>query len=57
MRNADRVKIACPAQLVNVIAPIATNAKGLLRQTLYYPDSHVRLTRRHYEPDTCRRQY
>jgi alpha-N-arabinofuranosidase len=39
MRNADRVKIACLAQLVNVIAPIATNAKGLLRQTIYYPYS------------------
>jgi alpha-N-arabinofuranosidase len=37
MRNADRVRIACLAQLVNVIAPIATNAKGLLRQTIYYP--------------------
>jgi alpha-N-arabinofuranosidase len=39
MRNADRVKIACLAQLVNVIAPIVTNAKGLLRQTIYYPYS------------------
>ena len=39
MRNADRIKIACLAQLVNVIAPIATNEKGLLRQTIYYPYS------------------
>ena len=39
MRNADRIKIACLAQLVNVIAPIATNAKGVLRQTIYYPYS------------------
>ena len=31
LRNADRVKIACLAQLVNVIAPIMTNANGLLR--------------------------
>jgi alpha-L-arabinofuranosidase len=39
IRNADRIKIACLAQLVNVIAPIVTNAKGLLRQTIYYPYS------------------
>jgi alpha-N-arabinofuranosidase len=39
IRNADRVKIACLAQLVNVIAPIMTNANGLLRQTIYYPYS------------------
>lgn len=37
LRNADRVKIACLAQLVNVIAPIMTNANGLMRQTIYYP--------------------
>ena len=39
IRNADRVKLACLAQLVNVIAPIMTNADGLLRQTIYYPYS------------------
>jgi alpha-N-arabinofuranosidase len=39
MRNADRVKIGCLAQLVNVIAPIMTNANGLFRQTSYYPYS------------------
>ena len=39
IRNADRVRIACLAQLVNVIAPIMTNASGLLRQTIYYPYS------------------
>ncbi|MGB9465768.1 MAG: alpha-N-arabinofuranosidase [Candidatus Acidiferrum sp.] len=37
LRNADRVKLACLAQLVNVIAPITTNANGLFRQTIYYP--------------------
>jgi alpha-L-arabinofuranosidase len=37
LRNADRVKVACLAQLVNVIAPIMTNANGLFRQTIYYP--------------------
>ena len=41
MRNADRIKIACLAQLVNVIAPLVTNAKGVLRQTIYYPYSWV----------------
>jgi alpha-N-arabinofuranosidase len=37
MRHADRVRIACLAQLVNVIAPIMTNEKGFFRQTTYYP--------------------
>jgi alpha-N-arabinofuranosidase len=37
LRNADRVKVACLAQLVNVIAPIMTNANGVFRQTIYYP--------------------
>lgn len=37
IRNSDRVRIACLAQLVNVIAPIMTNADGLYRQTIYYP--------------------
>ncbi len=39
LRHADRVKIACLAQLVNVIAPIMTNEKGLYLQTIYYPYS------------------
>jgi alpha-L-arabinofuranosidase len=39
MRNADRIKIACLAQLVNVIAPLSTNASGVLRQTIFYPYS------------------
>jgi alpha-L-arabinofuranosidase len=37
LRNADRVKIACLAQLINVIAPLMTNANGMFRQTIYYP--------------------
>src|SRR5256884_5385646 len=37
LRNANRIKVACLAQLINVIAPIMTNANGLLRQTIYYP--------------------
>jgi alpha-N-arabinofuranosidase len=39
LRNADRVKLACLAQLINVIAPLMTNATGLFRQTIYYPYS------------------
>jgi alpha-L-arabinofuranosidase len=39
VRNADRVKLACLAQLVNVIAPIMTNRDGLFQQTIYYPYS------------------
>lgn len=38
INNADRVKIGCLAQLVNVIAPIITKAGGgVLKQTIYYP--------------------
>lgn len=37
VRNADIVKMANMAQLVNVIAPIFTNEKGLFLQTIYYP--------------------
>ena len=39
LRHADRVKIACLAQLVNVIAPIVTDKDGLYLQTIYYPYS------------------
>jgi len=37
IRHADVVKIACLAQIVNVIAPILTRADGLLLQSIYYP--------------------
>lgn len=37
LRHADRVKIACLAQLVNVIAPIMTSDTSCWRQTIYYP--------------------
>ncbi|THD46610.1 MAG: alpha-N-arabinofuranosidase [Bradyrhizobium sp.] len=38
IRRSDVVKIACIAQLVNVIAPIMTEPKGQAwRQTIYYP--------------------
>ena len=42
LRHADRVKIACLAQLVNVIAPILTApGGGVLRQTIFYPFLHA----------------
>lgn len=42
LKHADRVKIACLAQLVNVIAPIMTQTGGpAWRQTIFYPFSHV----------------
>jgi alpha-N-arabinofuranosidase len=37
LRSAGRVRVACLAQLVNVIAPITTNSEGFFRQTIYYP--------------------
>jgi alpha-L-arabinofuranosidase len=37
LRNSDRVRVGCLAQLVNVIAPIMTNATGMYRQTIFYP--------------------
>ena len=37
IRHSDRVKVACLAQLVNVIAPIMTNEGGILRHSIYYP--------------------
>jgi alpha-L-arabinofuranosidase len=39
IRNSNRVKIGCLAQLVNVIAPIMTNADGVFLQTIFYPYS------------------
>jgi alpha-N-arabinofuranosidase len=42
LRHADRVKVACLAQLVNVIAPIMTEAGGpAWRQTIFYPFLHA----------------
>lgn len=37
VRNADIVKMANMAQLVNVIAPIFTSEEGMFKQTIYYP--------------------
>lgn len=43
MKHADRVKMACLAQLVNVIAPIMTEKDGgkAWRQTIFYPFMHA----------------
>lgn len=41
IRHCDRVRIACVAQLVNVIAPIMTEPGGpAWRQTIFYPLLH-----------------
>jgi alpha-N-arabinofuranosidase len=37
IRSSNRVRIGCLAQLVNVIAPIMTNADGFYHQTIYHP--------------------
>ena len=37
LRKADVLKIACLAQIVNVIAPILTTQDAMLKQTIYYP--------------------
>ncbi|MBF6625969.1 alpha-N-arabinofuranosidase [Aerococcaceae bacterium zg-BR9] len=44
LKNSDRVKIACLAQLVNVIAPISTEQDDdspAWKQTIYYPFMHM----------------
>jgi alpha-N-arabinofuranosidase len=42
LRRADRVKMACMAQLVNVIAPIMTETGGRSwKQTIFYPYMHA----------------
>ncbi len=43
LRHSDRVKVACLAQLINVIAPIMTDANGggAWRQTIFYPFMHA----------------
>jgi alpha-N-arabinofuranosidase len=37
IRQAERVRIGCLAQIVNVIAALVTNKESVLRQTIYYP--------------------
>lgn len=42
LKHADRVKIACLAQLVNALAPISTvTGGGVWRQTIFYPFLHA----------------
>jgi alpha-N-arabinofuranosidase len=42
LNNADRVKVACLAQLVNVIAPIMTvPGGGVWRQSIFWPFMHA----------------
>lgn len=42
LRHCDRIKIACLAQLVNVIAPIFTKTGGgIFKQTIFYPFAHL----------------
>ena len=37
LRQSDRVRVGCLAQILNVIAPLTTNATSVLRHTIYYP--------------------
>lgn len=42
LKHADRIKIACLAQLVNVIAPIMTEPQDAAwKQTIFYPFLHA----------------
>jgi len=65
IRHADVVKMANLAQLVNVIAPIFTNPRGLFLQTIYFPLAEYARQRGHlaldvlvdsprYQPDSGR---
>jgi alpha-N-arabinofuranosidase len=37
LRQSDRVRVGCLAQIVNVIAPLVTSETSVLRQSIYYP--------------------
>jgi alpha-N-arabinofuranosidase len=37
LRQSERTRIACLAQIVNVIAPLMTSPSGVLRQTTFFP--------------------
>lgn len=42
LKHSDRIRVACMAQLVNVIAPIMTENNGpAWRQTIFYPYLHA----------------
>ena len=54
IKNSDRVKIACLAQLVNVIAPIMTENNGRVwKQTIFYPYYHALKYGRGIALDVC----
>jgi alpha-N-arabinofuranosidase len=58
LRRSDRVRLGCIAQIVNVIAPLMTNAEKTIRQTIYYPYAwalqyaHGRVLDLHVESET-----
>jgi alpha-N-arabinofuranosidase len=59
LRHADRVGVACQAQLANVIAPILTEpGQGSCRQTIFFPFAntarHARGRVLRVEPDSPR---
>jgi alpha-N-arabinofuranosidase len=37
LRQSDRVRVGCLAQIINVIAPLVTSETSVLRQSIYYP--------------------
>jgi alpha-N-arabinofuranosidase len=39
IRRADVVKVACLAQIVNVISAVVTSPTGLLKQSIYWPSA------------------
>jgi alpha-N-arabinofuranosidase len=58
LRQSERVRVGCLAQIVNVIAPLMTNATSVLRQAIYYPYAwalkyaHGRVLDLHVESET-----
>jgi alpha-N-arabinofuranosidase len=64
LNHADRVKVACLAQLVNAIAPIMTETGGpAWRQTIFHPFAHFshygrgRVLRAHVDSSTYSTSY
>jgi alpha-N-arabinofuranosidase len=58
LRQSERVRVGCLAQIVNVIAPLVTNETSVLRQSIYYPYAwalkyaHGRVLDLHVESET-----
>jgi alpha-N-arabinofuranosidase len=64
LNHADRIRVACLAQLVNAIAPILTETGGpAWRQTIFYPFAHFsnfgrgRVLRTHVDSPTYAASY